>query len=103
MIFNKRYTLTKYFFLFLFLTSFHQATAVTSPLGASMYIAPLSENLRVNGNFTATIKADSLAQPINAVKGLLYFNKDKLEIINISKIGSILNLWVHFEGKTSLF
>lgn len=65
-----------------------------SQLGASMYITPLSENPRANSNFTATIKVDSLAQPINAVKGLLYFNKDKLEIINISKIGSILNLWL---------
>ena len=70
------------------------AGAESSQLGASMYINPLSENPRANSNFTATIKVDSLAQPINAVKGLLYFNKDKLEIINVSKIGSILNLWV---------
>jgi hypothetical protein len=59
-----------------------------------MYIAPLSENPVVNNNFTAVIKVDSLAQPINTVSGTLFFDKDKLEVINISKIGSILNLWV---------
>jgi len=63
-------------------------------LGASLYIAPLSENPRAGGNFTVTIKTDSLAQPVNAIKGVLTFNKDRLEIIGVSKIGSILNLWV---------
>ncbi len=81
--------LSPFFFLFS-----GYAGAASSQLGASMYITPPSENPRANSNFTATIKVDSLAQPVNAVKGLFYFNKDKLEIINISKIGSILNLWV---------
>lgn len=66
----------------------------SSQLGASMYIAPLSENPKASNNFTATLKVDSLAQPVNAIRGILAFNKDKIEIINVSKIGSILNLWV---------
>ncbi len=70
------------------------AIKAASQLGASLYISPLGENPRVGNNFTATIKVDSLAEPVNAVKGILTFNKDKLEIINVSKIGSILNLWV---------
>lgn len=76
-------------------------------LGASLYMAPLPENPRTNSNFTLTIKTDSLEQPINAITGRLTFNPDKLEIINVSKIGSIFNLWVeepnysNIEGRVS--
>lgn len=85
-----------FFFCFAFV-NFVLAQSYNDPspqLGASLYVVPLSENPRANGNFTATLKVDSLAQPVNAVKGTLTFNKDKLEIIGVSKIGSILNLWV---------
>ncbi|MEK7558277.1 MAG: cohesin domain-containing protein [Patescibacteria group bacterium] len=68
--------------------------AVAQQLGASLYISPLSSNPRAASNFTVTIKADSLGEPVNAVKGTLTFPRDRLEIIGISKIGSILNLWV---------
>lgn len=74
--------------------SFFFFAEAANQLGASLYIAPLAQNPRVGNNFTATIKIDSLAESVNAVKGILTFNKDKLEIINVSKIGSILNLWV---------
>ena len=70
------------------------SVALVQQLGASLYISPLSENPRALSNFTVTLKADSLGEPINAVKGTLTFPRDRLEIIGISKIGSILNLWV---------
>ena len=73
---------------------FSFSAQAANQLGASLYIAPLPENPKASSNFTATIKVDSLGEPVNAIKGLLTFNKDKLEIINISKIGSILNLWI---------
>lgn len=63
-------------------------------LGASLYFAQLLENPRHGNNFTVTIKVDSLAVPVNAIKGNLAFNKERMEIISVSKIGSILNLWV---------
>lgn len=63
-------------------------------LGASLYFSPLEQNPKSGNNFTLTARVDSLAQPINAIKASLKFNKDKLEIISISKIGSIMNLWV---------
>ncbi|KKT91135.1 MAG: hypothetical protein UW93_C0012G0001, partial [Parcubacteria group bacterium GW2011_GWC1_45_13] len=68
--------------------------AQAQQLGASLYISPLTENPRALSNFTVTIKADSLGEPVNAVRGVLTFPRDRLEIIGISKIGSILNLWV---------
>lgn len=68
--------------------------AAAQQLGASLYIAPPSENPQVGSNFTLQIKVDSLEQPINAVRGILSYNKERVEIINVSKIGSIFNLWV---------
>lgn len=81
------------FILFLFFSAVPFISSAQQ-LGASLYIAPLAENPRAGSNFTVTIKVDSLGQPINAGRGILTFNKDKLEIINISKIGSVFNLWV---------
>lgn len=79
--------------------------ASSQQLGASLYIAPPNENPRAESNFSLAIKVDSLAQPINAISGVLVYNQEKLEIINVSKIGSIINLWVeepqfsNLEGK----
>lgn len=71
-------------------------------IGASLYISPLQEDPRSGTNFTLTIKTDSLSQPINAVNGRLIFNPDKLEIINVSKIGSIFNIWLEEPNFTNL-
>lgn len=95
---NTRYQIldTRYIFVLLLaaaLTVFAEARA-TPEIGASLYIAPLSENPRVGGNFTAVIKVDSLSEPVNALKGALAFNKERIEIISVSKIGSVINLWV---------
>lgn len=85
----------------------HAVVADNSILGASLYFSPLSENPRVGSNFTLTIKTDSLAQPVGAIKGQIIFNPEKLEIINISKIGSMINVWLeepnysNLEGKLS--
>lgn len=87
----------KFFFITIVATILFSAIQVTHAsveLGASLYIAPPHENPVVDRNFTLAIKVDSLAQPINAVSGFLRYDKDKIEIINISKIGSIFNFWV---------
>lgn len=68
--------------------------AAAQQLGASLYIAPNPENPKTGGNFALAVKVDSLEIPVNAIKGILTYNKERLEIINTSKIGSILNLWV---------
>lgn len=65
-----------------------------SQLGASLYIAPLQDNPRAGSNFTASVKVDSLAEPVNAVRGVLSFDKERLEVVTTSKIGSVLNLWI---------
>ncbi|MBI4158060.1 MAG: hypothetical protein HY505_00330 [Candidatus Yanofskybacteria bacterium] len=70
--------------------------------GASLYVSPLQEDPRAGTNFTLTIKTDSLAEPINAINGRLTFNPDKLEIINVSKVGSIFNIWLEEPNFTNL-
>lgn len=76
------------------IVAFSAKTSAAPEIGASLYIAPLSENPRAGGNFTAIVKVDSLSKPVNAVKGVLAFNKERVEVINVSKIGSVVNLWV---------
>lgn len=71
-------------------------------MGASLYFSPLPEDPRAGNNFTITIKTDSLAQPINAINGRLVYSPDKLEIINVSKIGSVFNIWLEEPNFTNL-
>lgn len=82
-------------FIILFLSVYFTPQPIRAQqLGASLYVVPPSENPTSGNNFTLSIKTDSLEQPINAVKGILAYNKDRVEIVSVSKIGSILNLWV---------
>lgn len=79
-----------------------QANTDSTFLGASLYVSPLQASPRVNDNFTVTIKTDSLSQPINAASGHLSYNPDRLEIINISKIGSVFNIWLEEPNYSNL-
>lgn len=90
--------------LFLLFTLIPSVLAATEGafMGASLYFSPLPEDPRAGNNFTVTIKTDSLAQPINAISGQLIFNPDKLEIINVSRIGSIFNIWLEEPNFTNL-
>src|SRR3989338_140727 len=62
-------------------------------LGVSLYFPPMSENPRMGRNFTVTLKVDSLAQKVTAINGDLSYSDEKLQIVGISKVGSIINLW----------
>ncbi len=71
-------------------------------IGASLYASPLQTSPLVNDNFTITIKTDSLSKPINAASGQLVYNPDRLEIINVSKIGSVFNIWLEEPNYSNL-
>lgn len=62
-------------------------------LGVSLYFPPLSEDPRMGRNFTVILKADSLSQKVTAINGELSYSDEKLQIIGISKVGSIISLW----------
>ncbi len=60
----------------------------------TLFISPASGEYRVGQTFSVRIIVSSQAQAINAVSAVLLYPTDKLQVTSISKIGSILNLWV---------
>ena len=58
-----------------------------------MYFSPSSGTYSTGRNFTVSIRVESSAS-MNAASGVVIFPADKLEILSVSKSGSIFNLWV---------
>ncbi len=71
-----------------FLASPHAAKADT------LYISPASGSYTPGQTFSAKVFVSSLAQSVNAVSGTVSFPTDKLQVVSVSKAGSILTLWV---------
>lgn len=90
-----KYLITIFLLLFSGIFLFQNALGdeLQQGLGVSLYFPPLSENPRMGRNFTVTLKTDSLAQKVTAINGELSYSDEKLQIIGISKVGSIVNLW----------
>lgn len=79
---------------------------------ATLYLSPGSGTYSTGKNFTVSIRVNTSGQAMNAADGVLNFPTDKLQVIGLSKAGSIFNLWVqepsysnsgstgnlHFEG-----
>lgn len=65
------------------------------PTGAaSLYLSPSGGTFTVDENFTVTLYVSDLEQAINATQTIINFPPDKLEIMDISKENSIINLWI---------
>ncbi len=60
---------------------------------ASLYFSPSSGTYSTGRNFTVSIRVES-SSSMNAASGVAIFPSDKLEILSVSKTGSIFNLWV---------
>jgi|GEM_PF-507016 len=60
---------------------------------AILYLIPQNQVVYKNETFVVDVFVDSENETINAVEGLLSFPKNKLEIVEASKGGSILQLW----------
>ncbi len=61
---------------------------------ATMYLAPSEKSVSVGETFSVGIYVSSPDQAMNAVSGVINVPSDKLEIVGLSKGGSIINLWV---------
>lgn len=61
---------------------------------ASLYFSPSSGSHAVGSTVTVNIYVSSADQAINAASGTVSFPQDKLEVISLSKTGSIFSLWV---------
>jgi len=60
---------------------------------ASLYFSPSSGTYQTGRNFTVSVKVSSPTS-MNAASGIVTFPTDKLEVLSVSKTGSIFNLWV---------
>ncbi|MBI5005417.1 MAG: hypothetical protein HZC03_02340, partial [Candidatus Lloydbacteria bacterium] len=61
---------------------------------ASLYITPSSGVYNVGQTFSAGVYVSSPEQTMNAASGIISFPSDKLQIVSLSKEGSVMNLWV---------
>ncbi len=61
---------------------------------ASMYLTPNSKTVNVGQTFSMSIIVSTPEDAMNASSGKITFPTDKLEILDVSKGGSVINLWV---------
>jgi len=61
--------------------------------GAIMYLSPSSGSYNVDSTFSVTVLVDTGGAQINVVEDLLKFSQNELQVVNISKNGSIFTLW----------
>ena len=70
---------------------------------ASLSISPATGSYNVGETFSVGVYVSSVDQAMNAASGVISFPPDKLEVISLSKSGSIITLWVQepiFSNKT---
>lgn len=65
-----------------------------SARAASLYLSPASGAYALNSNIAVGVYVSSADKAMNAVSGALDFPADKLQVVSISKSGSVINLWV---------
>lgn len=61
---------------------------------ASLYFSPSSSFYLIDQSFSVIVYVSSTEQAMNAASGVISFPQDKLEVVSLSKSGSILSLWV---------
>jgi len=61
---------------------------------ASLYFSPSSGSYSVGRTLTVSVYVSSSDQAINAASGIISFPQDKLQVVSLSKVGSIMSLWV---------
>lgn len=69
------------------------ATASERQAAAVLLMAPTTGQFYVGDTISVALLVNTTNQSINAVDGQIVFPSDKLEILNISRENSILNLW----------
>ena len=83
---NKKIIIFLLFSIFYFLTS-------NSALAATLYLMPQSQDIFQGETFIAEIRIDTAEEEINVIEANLEFPPALFEVLNVSKGGSILNLW----------
>jgi hypothetical protein len=65
---------------------------------AELYISPRSASPAVGEAFTVGVYASSEDQPMNAASGIVSFPADALEVVSLSKGGSVFSSWIQEPG-----
>lgn len=87
----------KYLFFILIVVCLFAAQGANQPAlaaGASLYLAPSAGTYVINNAFTISVKVNSGGEAINAVEGLISYDKDLLDATAVSSGGSIISLWI---------
>lgn len=90
-LFKKERTLVLYILVFIFVLF---NAGAQSAQAASLYFSPSSGSYSVGKTITASVYVSSSDQAINAASGIISFPQDKLQVVSLSKTGSIMSLWV---------
>lgn len=61
---------------------------------ATLHFSPSSGSYAVGDTLSANVYVSSADQALNAASGVISFPQDKLEVVSLSKNGSIFSLWV---------
>ena len=64
-------------------------------VGAYLYLSPNSGTYGIDNTFSVAVKVNSGGMAANAAEGTLNFNNNELEVVKISKTGSIFSLWTN--------
>lgn len=64
-----------------------------SAASAALYFSPSSEAYAVGETFSVGVYASSPEAAMNAASGTITFSKNTLEVVSLSKSGSIFNFW----------
>lgn len=59
----------------------------------SLYLSPASGAYTVDSVFSIKVKVNSGGTAVNAAEGVLIFNPNELQVVSLSKNGSIFSLW----------
>ncbi|MBU6447630.1 cohesin domain-containing protein [Patescibacteria group bacterium] len=61
---------------------------------AGLYFSPASGNYSEGQSFTVNVYVSSPTQSMNASSGTIIFDQNVLQVVSVSKSGSIMSLWV---------
>ena len=80
-------------FLFLFVVISFLFVGIRGVQAATLNFSPPSGSYNIGSTFSVNVNVESADQAMNAASGVVSFPWDKLEVVSISKQGSIFSLW----------
>ena len=82
----------RYFFSFILNSS--RQNVPGKQAAAVLMLTPQTEKVYVGETLSATLILDTPDKPVNVVEAKIIFPTDKMEVISLSKVDSIISLWV---------